>query len=335
MPPTRSKTLDQPVYTPLHEILDRGEFSDVTKRKYRNVLDQFVKLAGPHPNGWTRAAMDSFRAKLIRGGMRSNSIETYIASLRYVSKWYAHANGTVDFAVIQPIKLPKTQTTPRRVLTQNETERLLATCINGQPNLYDLRDLVLMIVDLETGLRVDGLSHMSFERFGQSQGKTNLYPSVTVPIKGKGGENEWKVPLSPTALDALERWQHAIDVKRGPVFRRLLKIAKRDETVIKVTSKGITTTAIYKMIVRRALLAGIGHVHPHILRHTFITWRVDAGVRPIYISAITGHKVDAISEDDQYGVIESYVNKESLGEEARKTTPPWFAQLVRRLLKEF
>ena len=57
----------------------------------------------------------------------------------------------------------------------------------------------------------------------------------------------------------------------------------------------VTDKQFYGIVKRRAKQAGIKrHVHPHILRHSFISWCVAAGVPTYRIKAMTGQKSDAI-----------------------------------------
>ena len=316
--------------TILHEIVDRGRFSETTRKKYRLVLDQWVLFAGPNPNGWTRAHTDAFREQLIESGKSAAAISMYLAALRYVSKWYASTYAGLDFAILQPINIPSKPPVPKRYLFPDQATKLLETCLSSRPTLFDFRDLMLMIVGLETGMRVHGLSSMTFEKIGMlSKGPGGAYPSAEIRIKGRGGNKTFKVPLSPTAVMALESWRDVLGVQRGAVWRRLVRhITRKGEVIAQVIPKSISTTSIYKMIVKRSVEAQIGHVHPHILRHTFVTWREEMKIEPAFIASVTGHALK------DRGALERYLNMEGLGEEGRKTTPPWFASLAKRLIHQ-
>lgn len=326
------------IRTRLHEFVDRGRFSEITRKKYRLAIDQWVLFAGSHPNDWTRRKTEAFRDELIAREMSPVSIAMYMAALRYVSKWHASTDGGTDFAIVQPIDMPSYPKKAITTLNQETTQALLATCVDGRPTLFDLRDLTLLIVGLETGMRSGSLASMTFEKIGPlSRGPDGPYPVALVNMKGRGGKRTYKVPLSDVAMEALNLWQRHVNVRSGPVFRRLVRETdpRTGQTLAKRTPDGISTTSIYKMITKRSKDAGIEHVHPHILRHTFITWRDQDGVRPSVIASVTGHslKSDAIGNLD-IGEMDRYYNKEALGEAGRKTTPVWFASLARRLLRE-
>lgn len=47
--------------------------------------------------------------------------------------------------------------------------------------------------------------------------------------------------------------------------------------------------SIYPTVVRACKRAGIRRIHPHMLRHTFITRAIEAGADPISVREIVGH----------------------------------------------
>ncbi len=318
MRPTHLITPDQPPSTRLHEILDRGRFSETTRKRYRNVIDQWIAYAGAHPSGWTRIAMDGFRNQLVRRGLGDTSIETYMASLRHVSKWYCAEQNIPDFSLIQPVQLTNRETERRRALTLVQTARLLSTCTDS---LRDHRDLVLLIVGLETGMRKKSLAGTRFDKIGTSQGKHSTYPSIKVPVKGRGGNKTWKVPLSDLALRAIAGWRPKVRGD-GPIFRAL---TQRDGQRV-VGPKGLSEAAIYSIVVERAKLVGLD-CYPHILRHTFTTWRQDQ--HPRVVASVTGHKLPNIGE------LATYMDPEIAGEIGRQTTPPELIQIADPLLRRF
>lgn len=316
--------------TQLHEILERSNFSPTTKRKYESVLDMWIAFAGDQPSDWTRKKAQAFYIE-IRKRVKPTTANVYLASLRYVSKWYARfeQNDQLDFAVVQleglNTSLDYTQV-GRRALTQAEVESLLGTCRSKPVSPIDRRDRTMIVVALETGMRRKSLVGMDIENIG----KTRDFPSVKVPIKGKGGIQTYAVPLSETVMHILSDWREWLSrrgIKSGSVFRRLdarvSKHGKRDYEI----GTGVSAAAINKIISERAERAGIQHVHPHLLRHTFLTWRRDAGLEHDAIASITGHRF-------KESFMDVYVDKSSLASSwnTRNTTPKWLVELVDRMI---
>lgn len=321
MPPTRHMTPSKPPRTRLHDILERGRFSESTRTHYRNVLDQWIAYAGAHPSGWTRVAMDGFRNQLVRRGLGDASVETYLASLRHVSKWYCAEQGIADFSLIQPVQLTGREPERRQRLSFEQAAQLLGTC--GNPDsLHDHRDLVMLIMGLETGMRRKSLAGARFDKIGTSRGHTSTYPSIKVPVKGRGGNKTWKVPLSDLTLRALNGWQRVVR-GQGPIFRSL-SIGTGGR--VTAAAKGLSEIGIYATITRRAKTAGL-EFYPHLLRHTFTGWR--QGQPNEVIASVTGHKLPEMGE------IATYMDPEIAGEIGRQTTPPQLVKITDPLLKRF
>lgn len=309
--------------TVLHQILMRGGFSPVTKEKYRGIIDRWVAYAGADPTGWTRDAAQDWYDSLLEGGLKVQSANQYLSSLRYVSRWYATKSGGVDFAIVQTQRGKKGQkrtSSEAPVLGEEEIATLLMRTAIGEP--ADMRDFAMIVVALETGMRRISLRGMDLGAFKQRAG----YTLVTVPIKGAGGEETFDVPLSDVATAALGPWLDWLRdkprrVKDGPVFRHVSKNH--------LDADPLSLTAINDIVAARASDAGIRHVNPHMFRHTFITSRTNAGHSPIAIAEITGHKPSAIVVDGtriKLGAMSTYMHGDV--EKIRNSTPAWLSQLV-------
>jgi integrase len=293
----------------LHQILDRSDFSPRTKTKYKRIIDRWIDFAGAQPDNWTRARVQAWYDMLVETGVKTQSANVYIASLRYVSRWYATRENdpSKDFAIVQTRRGRDIDDEPAaRALSQEEIEALLGTCVGN--TMFDRRDRTLIVTGLETGMRRMSLGAMTFDCV-VPQGPAG-YPYARVPIKGAGGRGRFDVPLSDLALEVLTGWMAWLKKHGG--FRD-----KRGELF------AMSATAINNMLAERSKRAGIDHVHPHLLRHTFVTSRQVMGLSVFQIAAVTGHKVPGM------GAAATYVDMKSLANEARNSTPAWLATLVR------
>ncbi len=316
----------------LHQILDRSGFSPVTKDKYRLVIDRWIDFAGSDPKTWTRDKAQEFYDQLLDSGVSIQSANTYMASLRYVSRWYATKSGAVDFAVVQKQRgrknTPSKSDNEESILEENEAISLLATC--EEQTLVDARDLAMITIMLETGMRRMSVRGLDFEGVSNRKG----YPTVKVPIKGAGGEETFTVPLSDIAYAALSSWMEMLsrnEIKSGAVFRRLSpRVDARKPFEI---GHVVSLTGINEILGSRTLAAGTRHVNPHMLRHTFITWRSRAGFSPLDIAEITGHRVATVVVGGlqmKIGGMATYFHADV--EKIRSSTPAWLADLVQQLL---
>lgn len=212
----------------------------------------------------------------------------------------------------------------RHVMTKAQAQKLLATCASDSP--IDLRDRAMFIIGLETGMRRISLVGMTLEGIHKCD---NGYPVADVPIKGSG-DKMYPVPLSDAALAGLEpwrRWLRSQKISKGAVFRGLTRrIGPIGRSVYDV-SDGLSLVSIYKIVTHRARQAGLEHIHPNIFRNTFITWRLEQGLSPFQIAAITGHKLSNLPGMSSMG---TYIDAARVGETARTSTPEWLSDLTRK-----
>ena len=310
----------------LLEILERGDFSDATRKTYAHAIKLWTEFAGDNPKKWTPLTAQRFYDEMLKRGVQVNSANKYIGSLRYVSQWYAKLYSAQDFMIVQTkssrIALKEDGADDvRRALTREEAEWLIGACDGDR--LSDLRDAMLIIVGLETGMRRKSLVGMDFKNISDRHG----YPTIRVPIKRSGGWETFEVPLSDTAALAIESWRRRAELRpTGPILRGIKRRLHSRGHTYEVLRGGLTDGAVYKAITTRATKAGLIDVHPHILRHTFITWRMQMGHDPVRIAAITGHRWYG----REWQNMSSYIDLASIAREVRQSTPAWLVELARK-----
>jgi integrase/recombinase XerD len=148
----------------------------------------------------------------------------------------------------KPKKLPKT-------LTREEADALLA-----QPNLATptgLRDRAMLELMYRAGLRVTETCQLHLRDVRWREAELHLRPEITK------GQKEAVLPLGDRVLDWLERWK---PIRRGYADGPWLFVQVRSGSG---AGGPLDRRDVYKMIGRRAARAGIRHVSPHVLRHTF------------------------------------------------------------------
>jgi integrase len=329
--------------TLIKTILDQSNLAPTSRSKYEHLTERWIRFAGEDPNGWTRLKGIAFYNALIAGTVTRDgkpvhprSAKIYFASLKLISKWTVKYlnNPNLDFTDIQIQDVRPTKT--RHALSQDQFEALLGTCVSksGEITPYDRRDRTLLIVAIETGMRRSSLAAISTDRLIPSP--RFGYPTAYVPIKSKRGEDEYHVPLSDTAVAALDDWREWLEehrAKNGPVFRRIERnvheVRGKVQTTYSPKPDGISPEMIYKMIVGRLGIIGI-HGYPHLLRHTFITWRTNQRLNAPEIVSITGAGLG----NTAWANMPDYIDKEFIGQRTRNSTPPWLAQLVADVLRK-
>src|SRR5581483_11296621 len=124
-----------------------------------------------------------------------------------------------------------------------------------------------------------------------------------VKVRGKTGER--LVPLKPQVFERLRRF--ADRGRPSGVQSQSLFVGAR-----RAPSRGggieqLTTSGLQQIIRGIAAVAGIERrVHPHLFRHSFITWQIKKGTHPIVIKKWVGHSPGSTIIDRVYAhVVES------------------------------
>ena len=133
-----------------------------------------------------------------------------------------------------------------------------------------LRRLTLELL-MRTGMRVGELC--ALERDAVVQIGEGFW--LRIPI-GKL-HNDRYVPLHPTLLPLLDAWRARHD---DGDLGLLLTNGERP----------LTRHVVTRMINRAGRRAGLGHLHPHQLRHTLATQAINRGMRLEAIAALLGHR---------------------------------------------
>ena len=260
-----------------HVIENSPRLSQVTKKSYLRAVRRFLRYAGEDPSNWTGANVEDWRDSLAHG-RKPQTVNAYLAALRYASRRLAHRhqNPQLDFAGYAEMLKASQSKTPR-VLTHDEGRALVLACAGERP--IDRRDTAIVILGLRTGLRREGMCRITFHDF---QGNR-------VEVILKGGRKHW-ILLDDEVMDALSLWAktlHDLGIRGGNVFRSLSK-PHIDGTVR--VGRSLSPDGLYRAIKARAENVGILGFHPHVFRHTFVSWCQEAGVPAYRIAGVTGHK---------------------------------------------
>lgn len=298
----------------LHEIVRNAhDLTASTRTTYLRDLNQWIDFAGTDPAAWTRRKAGEFYAQLLER-MKPQSANRLMASVAYASRWWAYLenNPALDFAKVQHAKAKDKR--PQHALGEDAVRRLLATC-DASP--IGIRDFALIIMGLETGMRRISLTGAMLEDTLIAPSPRWPYPAAYVPLKGQ--DPAW-VPLSDVAVAALHPWRMLLlehGKVEGPLFRPVGRYGRFEAVPI-------SKSAFAKIFADRAQAAQIDHVNPHILRHTFVTWRADQKLEPHEIAAITHHDMTRA-----LGALGGYMDVREIGGRVRNRTPAWLGELVR------
>lgn len=147
-----------------------------------------------------------------------------------------------------------------------ETDRLMATAKAWAPRSHALVSVLYLL-----GLRIDELLALDADQLGYDSGHHVL------PVLRKGHEDPVPVPVPPAALDALLVYLDGRTT--GPLFTT-------------ATGKRWTQPQVWKhlrVLARHAGIPQASGIHPHTLRHGFITDSLEAGVPLHIVQDAAGH----------------------------------------------
>jgi integrase/recombinase XerD len=256
-----------------HLGAERG-LAPLTLESYAHDLQDFRQfLRGLKREAWEEANLEDFQrylSALQARGLSARSRARRLSALRQFFRFLqreeqlpANPVELLDSPRL-PLKLPQ-------VLNEKEVEALLAAVDVSTPQ--GQRDAALLEVLYATGLRVSELVGLTIKQ-------VDLRRGVVRPL-GKG-HKERLVPMVAQAVEKLK-----IYLAEGRP--QLLK--GRDSPFVFVNRRGggLTRMGFWKILRGYARLAGLGHLSPHTLRHSFATHLLARGANLRVLQLLLGH----------------------------------------------
>jgi integrase len=263
-------------------VINSQKLSPRTRSLYLAGVREFLEYAGSQRRNWTGENVENWRDKLKKTGMKPQSINVKLNALRFASRRIADRAGDpkLDFAHFAELLKPSPPKRPHP-LTVEQARALVMACAGDKP--IDIRDKAIAVLGLRTGLRRAGMCDLKIEDL---KGR-RLHARI------KGGR-DIDIVLDDETLTALREWLSVLrsaGENSGPLFRSVSRSALDGTTNI---GERLTTDGLYRALKARAKLAGIPNFYPHVLRHTFVSMAVEAGVPMHRIREMTGQKSDDI-----------------------------------------
>lgn len=231
--------------------LSASNKSERTIQTYTEALvlfDRYLVAEGIDVNALaiTRAQLEGFLGELA-ASQKPATVSNRYRALRAFFRWLAEEEE-LDSTPMQKIAPPIVPEAPVPVVSDADIRKLLASC-SGR-SFIERRDHAIIRLMLDTGMRRGELAGMTVEDI-------DLELAV-VSVLGKGRRPRI-LPFGRKTALALDRY-----------LRIRLKHRDADKPALWLGHAGpMTGNGIYQVIRDRAVIAGIGHVHPHQLRHTF------------------------------------------------------------------
>ena len=240
---------------------------------------QFLSETHPDISGFAqinRAIVEDYKLWLVaRPGAKldttatKNTVRQRLGTIRTffdrISEW-----DWVDAPARTPIfsiDLPIVDDPLPKFLDDAQAAALLRTA-SADPD--PLRRLVIHLL-LRTGMRVGELSRL------EADAVVSMRDGHWLRIPLGKLHNDRYIPLHPHLVELLADWKLRHD-DHGT------------ELLLTRNGRPLSRSILTRIVTSTAKAAGIGHVHPHQLRHTFATQAVNRGMRIEAIAAMLGHR---------------------------------------------
>lgn len=266
---------------------ERG-LSDATVTAYRSDVlqlrrwcDQFAM----HPEEISLAVLRRYLAHLRRSGLGRSSIVRKRAALRAFFAW-AEACGRTPRDPALLLEAPRRDRRLPKALRVDQVADLLGAA--GRPREgvgpeQAARDRAIVELLYGTGARVSELVGLDLPQVDLERGQVRL--------DGKGRKQRL-VPLGEPAVDALRRYL---------AEPREVLVAGADHLELEAVFLGrsgrrIDRGAVYRMVRDAGMRAGVGHVTPHMLRHSYATHLLEGGADLRAVQDLLGHAALATTQ---------------------------------------
>jgi len=224
-------------------------------------------------------AIDRFTSSLHQRHPRGHviskhTVHSYVRPVRQMLTWASRVGEIVQ---AKP-QLPRLSKPLRDVLTREELDAM-------ESGLPTERDKLIIRTFGDCGLRLQELTQLTPTDIVRSGRQAHLR------ILGKGHRMR-EVPIPPLILRRLERLISARPLDRSE--DRIFVTLRRGPTG---TYDGLTGNGVYQVVKDAVARARITkHVHPHLLRHSWITEMLRRGMNPVQLSLIAGTSLPVIME---------------------------------------
>ena len=221
------------------------------------VFDSWLQDRGLTPtlDELTRANVRDWSAEMLGNGAAVGTVLTRFRPLKSFCSWLVREE-ILDRSPLEGMPLPKVPEKPTRVLSDDELIKLIKTCAGS--GFYARRDEAILRVLIECGVRASELCAMRTEEL-------DLDAQQAV-VHGKGRKTRL-IYFGNKTTRALDRY-----------LRERRRHPQADSPYLWLSHRGaLSYNGLRRIVDKRAALAGIGHVHPHMFRHTAAADFLQAG----------------------------------------------------------
>jgi integrase/recombinase XerD len=272
--------------------------SQNTLTAYQMDLDKLCKFAKERSKDLLTLERDDikeFIQYLHESGLEARSIGRALVTVRNLYKFLL-LDGFLKRDPSANIETPKSWQSLPKFLIAEEVERLLNSPDVATP--IGIRDKAMLEVLYATGVRVSELVGLKID-------DVNLDVGILTTL-GKGSK-ERTVPIGKSAIEWVKKYL--------PVRSKTLKDKTSPHLFINSKGQTLSRSLFWKIIVAYGEKANLGHITPHLLRHSFATHLLENGADLRSVQIMLGHSDISTTQ------IYTHITNERLKEIYRKFHP--------------
>lgn len=207
--------------------------------------------------------------------LAATSIIRHLATLRMFFR-FATAERWVERNPAELLERPTRWQRLPGCLSPVQMRKVLNAPNPDQGELW-LRDRCMLELMYAAGLRASEVGHLDVSDYHETLGILNVI--------GKG-DKQRLVPIGKPAVDATNAYLAQL---RPVLVQRCAQPEKQTRLLLSRTGRPIERIAVWQIVRRQAMAAGVRDVHPHILRHSFATHLVSGGANLRVVQELLGH----------------------------------------------
>ena len=245
-----------------------------TLSNYQRDLDRYLEWLDAKALGDVTATDIEDHLVFLRKDLNlaASSAARALAAIRGLHS-FAHADGRLPFDVAADVPTPSQGSSIPKALSLAQVEALLNAVPAGDgASQINIRDRALLEMLYSTGARLTELLDLDVDDLDREQ--------RMLLVRGKGGK-ERIVPLGRPALQAVERY----------LVRARPSLNKKGSPALFLNNRGarLGRQSGFKIVAQAADAAGLQHVSPHSLRHSFATHLLEGGADIRVVQELLGH----------------------------------------------
>lgn len=207
-------------------------------------------------------------------GLESSSIARHLATLRVLFR-FLHANGVINENPARLLERPTQWQRLPGVLTPKQVKMLIDAPTPEAGELWQ-RDKAMLELMYAGGLRASEIAAL----------KTGDYnPTLAVLVVTGKGSKQRIVPIGKPAQLALDQYL----AESRPRLARFDDARDEKRLILSNHGRPLERVAVWQIVRRNALKAGLKDVHPHMLRHSFATHLLAGGADLRVVQELLGH----------------------------------------------